>query len=337
MKPENLLIDDKGNLKICDFGLSTVFRHAGKKRRLTTICGTKPYLAPEVLFGDYDGEAIDVWSCGVILFVVLVGNTPWDEPSDESPEFCEYFANEHFEETEPWNRLSTDVYNLIRNMCNAYEDQRYTIKKIKKNSWFKRQTHLHQMTAHRESAALDRLLSQMAVDDSQIFASQMDVMSQQYKSQQSYVSNMDMDFQPTQPPTMHIDIPKNNNISFSQPLEHIASPRGYETAINFSQPSTVSHSSVSRFYTRNTNILSKISSVLQDFLVTFNASQDSVQFSTVDRRKCPLSGEIHVQIAMDDLLMVHFRRIRGCPLEFKRFDGAMRDALDDYVCASGTN
>lgn len=63
-----------GNLKIADFGLATLFLYKGQKRRLTTICGTKPYVAPEVAFGDYDGEMVDIWACGVILFVLLTGS-----------------------------------------------------------------------------------------------------------------------------------------------------------------------------------------------------------------------------------------------------------------------
>ena len=62
------------NLKISDFGLSTVFRHDGKERKMETRCGTLPYVAPEVLIKKpYKAEPIDVWSCGIVLVALLAG------------------------------------------------------------------------------------------------------------------------------------------------------------------------------------------------------------------------------------------------------------------------
>ncbi|KAG9328091.1 hypothetical protein JZ751_016573 [Albula glossodonta] len=51
IKPENILLDDKDNLKISDFGLATMFRHRGRERKLTRLCGTLPYVAPELMAG----------------------------------------------------------------------------------------------------------------------------------------------------------------------------------------------------------------------------------------------------------------------------------------------
>jgi serine/threonine-protein kinase CHEK1 len=89
-------LDGDGNLKIADFGLATLFRQNGVRRTLQTPCGTPPYIAPEVsefkwgyntslspsslvdafqvLEEAYEGDAVDVWSCGVILYALLAGS-----------------------------------------------------------------------------------------------------------------------------------------------------------------------------------------------------------------------------------------------------------------------
>ncbi|XP_063880424.1 serine/threonine-protein kinase grp-like isoform X6 [Scylla paramamosain] len=73
LKPENLLLDENDRLKITDFGMATLFRHQGKERNLDRQCGTKPYMAPEVLLRPYSAEPADIWSCGIVLVALLAG------------------------------------------------------------------------------------------------------------------------------------------------------------------------------------------------------------------------------------------------------------------------
>ncbi|KAL6192183.1 hypothetical protein ACLB2K_038570 [Fragaria x ananassa] len=79
VKPQNLLLDGNGDLKVSDFGLSALPEQL-KNGLLHTACGTPAYTAPEVLYRvGYDGSKADAWSCGVILFVLLAGHLPFDD------------------------------------------------------------------------------------------------------------------------------------------------------------------------------------------------------------------------------------------------------------------
>ncbi|KAK1287277.1 CBL-interacting serine/threonine-protein kinase 4 [Acorus calamus] len=76
VKPQNLLLDRDGSLKVSDFGLSAL----GDILSLRTACGTPAYTAPEVLaMRGYDGARADAWSCGVILYVFIAGRLPFDD------------------------------------------------------------------------------------------------------------------------------------------------------------------------------------------------------------------------------------------------------------------
>ncbi|KAI3693137.1 hypothetical protein L6452_32967 [Arctium lappa] len=79
LKPQNLLLDRNGNLKISDFGLSAL-PESRKDGLLHTACGTPAFTAPEIVRGKgYDGAKADAWSCGIILFNFLAGYLPFDD------------------------------------------------------------------------------------------------------------------------------------------------------------------------------------------------------------------------------------------------------------------
>lgn len=79
LKPENVLLDDDLNVKIADFGLSNEISDGNF---METSCGSPNYAAPEVIRGAiYPGPEIDVWSCGVILYVMICGRLPFEDES----------------------------------------------------------------------------------------------------------------------------------------------------------------------------------------------------------------------------------------------------------------
>jgi 5'-AMP-activated protein kinase catalytic alpha subunit len=78
LKPENLLLDHELNIKIVDFGLSNTFIEG---EMLKTACGSPCYAAPEMIAGKkYIGTKVDSWSCGVILFALICGFLPFEDP-----------------------------------------------------------------------------------------------------------------------------------------------------------------------------------------------------------------------------------------------------------------
>ncbi|KAF8528347.1 CAMK CAMKL CHK1 protein kinase [Hysterangium stoloniferum] len=138
LKPENLLLDVTGQIKISDFGLCSVFQYKGQVRLLTEQCGSLPYVAPELVYAPsqaYQAEPVDIWGMGVILFTLLCGNTPWDQPTeDQSPEYARFLTGKILHES-PWNRIPEDALSLLLGLLTVDVSQRITIPKIMQHQW----------------------------------------------------------------------------------------------------------------------------------------------------------------------------------------------------------
>jgi serine/threonine protein kinase len=129
LKPENLLLDLDNHIKIVDFGLSS--RHK-KDELLRTACGSPCYAAPEMISGrNYKGPAVDVWSIGIVLFVMLSGYLPF-ESSNASKLYDKIINGEY---TIP-KELSHSAKSLIRGILKTNPTHRFTVNDIKKHPWF---------------------------------------------------------------------------------------------------------------------------------------------------------------------------------------------------------
>ncbi|CDK24567.1 unnamed protein product [Kuraishia capsulata CBS 1993] len=137
IKPENILLDKRGNLKLTDFGLATVYKSSkGARRMANTPCGSPPYLAPEVAEGlGYDPEKSDVWSIGIVLFVLLSGQTPWEMAHETDPDFRDYLDSKGTPLTPPWNSFGIGVTSLLRSVLKRGADQRLAVDAILKHHW----------------------------------------------------------------------------------------------------------------------------------------------------------------------------------------------------------
>ncbi|KAK3678876.1 Protein kinase [Recurvomyces mirabilis] len=129
LKPENLLLDENLNVKIADFGLSNIMTDGNF---LKTSCGSPNYAAPEVISGKlYAGPEVDVWSCGVILYVLLVGRLPFDD--EYIPALFKKIAQGNY--ITP-NYLSSGAVRLIKRMLQVNPVNRITVPEIRQDPWF---------------------------------------------------------------------------------------------------------------------------------------------------------------------------------------------------------
>ncbi|KAF6163893.1 hypothetical protein GIB67_024748 [Kingdonia uniflora] len=134
LKPENLLLDMNGNLKVSDFGLSALSQQVRDDGLLHTTCGTPNYVAPEVLNDrGYDGTTADLWSCGVILFVLLAGYLPFDDSNLMN--LYKKISVAEFN-CPPW--LSLGAMTLLVRILDPNPMTRITIPEILEDDWFKK-------------------------------------------------------------------------------------------------------------------------------------------------------------------------------------------------------
>jgi len=132
LKPENLLLNSRGNIVITDFGLSKEGLH-GKDSKTTTFCGTPEYLAPEVIQGKDYTKAIDWWSVGTLIYEMLTGLPPFYS-DDEENMYRKIMTSEIVFPT----TFSSEVRDFISRLLIRDPQQRLqNPDEIRTHSWFK--------------------------------------------------------------------------------------------------------------------------------------------------------------------------------------------------------
>ena len=130
LKPENILLDNKKRIRISDFGLSHISQNFNSL--LSTPCGTPLYAPPEMLRGDkYNGIYSDIWSCGIILYIMLVGDLPYADSKEKIIYQNIMTHNYYYPDT-----MSDDAIDLIEHMLKVNPNERYGFKEIKAHPWF---------------------------------------------------------------------------------------------------------------------------------------------------------------------------------------------------------
>ena len=127
IKPENILLDSVGNVKLVDFGMASREHNEG----LQTSCGSPHYASPEIALGQkYRGAQVDVWSCGIVLYVMLVGQLPFGT-TYTVPDEVQQVLNEVIRgEIEIPEELSDNAADLICRMLERVPHDRIKMNEI---------------------------------------------------------------------------------------------------------------------------------------------------------------------------------------------------------------
>ncbi len=137
LKPENLLLVEKGNdvnIKLADFGLAT---RVEQPNCLRTLCGTTEYTAPEVFSGNGYDQRADMWSVGVILYILLCGYEPFDGPLEEILLAIQHGVYEFHDEC--WSGVSEAAKTLIKSLMKVDANQRFTARQALESQWMTKQ------------------------------------------------------------------------------------------------------------------------------------------------------------------------------------------------------
>ncbi|KAK7349710.1 hypothetical protein VNO77_07309 [Canavalia gladiata] len=132
LKLDNLLVDENMNLKVSDFGLSALKNQTRPDGMLHTVCGTPAYVAPEILAKKgYDGASVDIWSCGVVLFVMNAGYLPFNDYNITilyRKIYRGYFRSPRW--------MSSDLRNLVSRLLDRNPKTRITLDEVMQDPWF---------------------------------------------------------------------------------------------------------------------------------------------------------------------------------------------------------
>ncbi|XP_071808752.1 calcium/calmodulin-dependent protein kinase type II delta chain-like isoform X5 [Asterias amurensis] len=142
LKPENLLLASKlkgAAVKLADFGLAIEL--VGDQPAWFGFAGTPGYLSPEVLKKDPYGRAVDIWACGVILYILLVGYPPfWDE--DQHRLYSQIKAGSYDYPSPEWDTVTTEAKQLIDSMLTVNPAKRITAGEALKHAWISNSEHV---------------------------------------------------------------------------------------------------------------------------------------------------------------------------------------------------
>ncbi|KAJ7443895.1 kinase-like domain-containing protein [Mycena galericulata] len=137
LKPENLLFrteDEEADIMIADFGLSCIMKEQ-TLNKLTEICGTPGYMAPEICLQTGHGKPVDVWAMGVVTYFLLAGYTPFDRETPDAEKAAIIAGEYRFEPEEYWSSVSETARAFVTACLTADPERRPTAAQALAHEW----------------------------------------------------------------------------------------------------------------------------------------------------------------------------------------------------------
>ena len=138
LKPENILMTDLSpgaDIRLLDFGLSKII---GNEEKCTEPYGTLSFVAPEVLQGKPYDKSVDLWSIGIITFLLLCGYLPFDDKHSEREIARQTIQDPVPFESKIWNKYTPEAKNFVEGLLQKKPEKRFTIKEILEHPWIKK-------------------------------------------------------------------------------------------------------------------------------------------------------------------------------------------------------
>ncbi|SCU89059.1 LAFA_0E15962g1_1 [Lachancea sp. 'fantastica'] len=352
VKPENVLLDKNGNLKLADFGLASRFRRKdGSKRVCSDRRGTLPYMAPEIVYSrGYHADLTDIWSCGILLFVLLVGETPWNIPCEDDHQFKEFWVNSGKLVSGRWAKLDLTELNLLRKILQPEPTERYTLDQLKLHTWYSNpvafadESGLCKDPQSLSAKLMSRLHDSVNEEDltqnnHQFYERALYTSTQPTGSHgatlQQDCTNVEK-FAASQFDLSH-KADEGDNIDWNSNLQHdIDSQRLYNCSEDSS--SLLNASKMTKFLSANDvdTILDTLEYALKELKIpvssrltkSFHKLTETidykeifplpVQIKTSDRKGWALTGNITLSLLDSGIILLYFSRRKGDPLEWRR-------------------
>ncbi|XP_029029810.1 serine/threonine-protein kinase Chk1 isoform X1 [Betta splendens] len=321
IKPENILLDDKDNLKLTDFGLATMFRFKGRERPLCRLCGTLPYVAPELLSQkEYKAQPADIWACGIVLTAMLAGELPWDQPTDSCQEYSDWLQKKTY--LPPWKKIQPTPLSLLSKLLLAHPDARITIQDIQKDRWF--------------TEGVKQSPGSLGSGRHKVLRSDVGLGSRANSDDRMQFSSSQPDPAAGGWEAMLLISQADGQVSFSQPTKPEHMLLGSQLLGTPGASQSLWQRLVRRmtrfFTTANADAsVAALKDTCNDLALGFKLTcTKQVTVSTLDRRNNKLIFKVHL-LEMNQRVLLDFRLSKGDGLEFKRLFVKIKQKLGDVV------